>query len=349
MRKVRHILAIVVVVALASFSAAGSTPALAASDDDTPADSAQAVPAESGENAPSPQPEAAAPEGRSPVEDQPPESADQTASPSSDYPAYIERYSRPFVIDGQELKFTQKYYWHRLLHPEMRDRLWGAGVLMGSFVLATQKWRIQADVAEDDSPNREHFFKRAQQLGGRGIVPAMAVLFYLGGSTFRDYHAKETGIMLGESALLTGVLCVAGQWALSEDRPREGGKLHPFRGIGHGVSGHTSTAASIAGVLSRQYLQIEPDDGRVARTFKWIGKGLAYGAPVAVAYGRVNEQQHFAYSTILGLGIGFWTSNAVADAHGLYLDGRSSPLKPTSVGPIVGEHGGAGFGAVWRW
>ena len=29
------------------------------------------------------------------------------------------------------------------------------------------------------------------------------------------------------------------------------------------------------------------------------------GAPVVVAFGRVNDQQHFAYSTLLGLGIGF--------------------------------------------
>jgi hypothetical protein len=357
MKRLRRILAIAVAITLTAFSAAGTTPALADSNDDGPADSTQAISAQPREDVAAPQPEGSVSEeappdtlqGEGKVEDQPPEAADQAPDPSSDFPAYLERYSRPFVIDGQELKFTQHYYWHRLFHPEMKDRMWGTGVLMASFVLATQKWPIQRDVAEDDSPHREHFFKRAQELGGRGIVPAIAVLFYLGGSTFRDYHAKETGIMLGESALLTGILCVTGQWVLSEDRPKEGGRLHPFQGIGHGVSGHTSTAASIAGVLSRQYLQIKPEDGRVARTFKWIGKGFAYGAPVAVAFGRVNEQQHFAYSTVLGLGIGFWTSNAVADAHGLYLQTPRSPLRPKSVGPIVGENGGAGIGARWEF
>ena len=256
--------------------------------------------------------------------------------------------SHPFAIDGQELKFTQKYYWHRLIHPEMKDRLWGAGVLTTSFILATKKWKIQREVAEDDSPGRARFFRHAQDLGGRGIVPAAAILLYLGGSMFRKDRAKETGIMLGESAVLTGALTVAGMWVLSEDRPREGGRLHPFRGIGHGVSGHTSTAASISGVLSRQYFQIKPADGRVARTFKWIGKGFAYGAPVAVAFGRVNEQEHFAYNTVLGLGIGFWTSNVVADARESYLTPRS-PLRPKSVGPIVGDDVGAGFGARWEW
>jgi len=276
------------------------------------------------------------------------------ATPNDDGPtdptrATLERSSRRFVIDGQELKFTQKYYWHRLIHPGMKDRLWGAGVLTTSFILATKKWKIQREVAEDDSPDRARFFRRAQDLGGRGIVPAAAVLLYLGGSMLRNDRTKATGIMLGESAVLTGALTVAGMWILSEDRPREGGRLHPFRGIGHGVSGHTSTAASIAGVLSRQYLQIKPADGRVARTFKWIGKGFVYGAPIAVAFGRVNEQQHFAYNTVLGLGIGFWTSNVVADAHDLYLQTPRSPFRPAGVGPIVGDDGGAGFGARWEW
>jgi hypothetical protein len=277
------------------------------------------------------------------------EEVSSNATTASDLPDYLERYSRPFRVDSQELKFTQKYYWSRLFHPTVSDKLWGTGVLMASFALATQKNRIQADVSEDDSPPRERFFKRAQDLGGRGIVPGIAALFYLGGSAFHDYRAKQTGVMLAESGLLTGILTVTGQWILSEDRPRDGGRLHPFKGIGHGVSGHTATAASISGVLSRMYLQIDPDDSRTARIFKRIGKGFAYGAPVAVAFGRVNEQEHFVYSTVLGLAIGFWTSNRVADAHGLYLEGRRSRFKPTDVGPIIGDDGGAGIGVRWEY
>jgi hypothetical protein len=155
--------------------------------------------------------------------------------------------------------------------------------------------------------------------------------------------------MLAESGLFTAILTVTGMWVLSEDRPRDGGRLHPFQGIGHGVSGHTATAASISGVLSRMYLQVKPEDGRVARTFKWIGKGFAYGVPAAVAFGRVNEQEHFVYSTVLGMAIGFWSSNVVADAHGEYLEGRPSRLRPSGVGPIVGEGGGAGIGLRWEF
>jgi PAP2 superfamily len=262
-------------------------------------------------------------------------------------PGYLERYSRPFLVDTQELKFTQKYYWTRLFHPGHRDKLWGAGVLMTALALFPGKREIQDDVAESDSPGRKNFFKQAQQLGGQGYIPAAALLFYLGGSTFHEYRAKQTGVMLAESLFLTGILTGVGMWALNEQRPREGGALHPFAGLGHGVSGHSSTAASISGVLSGMYLQIHPDDGRMVRTWKWIGKGLAYGAPVLVAFGRVNEQQHFAYNTVLGLGIGYWTGHVVADAHGAYLEQHPSRLRPSAVGPIVGADGGTGLGARW--
>ncbi len=271
------------------------------------------------------------------------------AQPASSLPAYLERYSRPFVIDGREFKFTQKYYWHRLFHPEMKDKVRGAGVLMASFVLATQKNRIQADVAEDDSPPRERFFRQAQDFGGKGIVPAIAALFYVGGSAFHDYRAKETGFMLAESGLFTGILTVTGMWILSEDRPRDGGRLHPFQGIGHGVSGHAATAASVSGVLSRMYLQVDPEDSHTTVLWKRIGKGLAYGMPAIVAFGRVNDQQHYLYNTILGLSIGYWSGNVVADAHGFYIHGTPSRFRPSAVGPITNDRGAPGIGARWEY
>jgi hypothetical protein len=275
--------------------------------------------------------------------------ADTTGEDTGDLPAYLEHYGRPFRLDPHEFTFTQKYYWTRLFHPTQRDKVWGAAVLAGAFALAGNKRDIQEDAAESDTPERKEFLKGAQNLGGRGIVPSIAILFYLGGSTVGGYRAKETGYMLAQSALLTGILTLAGQWVLSEDRPADGGRFHPFQGIGHGVSGHTSTAASMAGVLSRMYLQVGPQDGGTVRIFKRIGKGIVYGAPVLVAMGRINQQQHFAYSTLLGLGIGFWTSNAVADAHGLYLEKPVPRWRPSGAGPIVSDRGDLGVGVRWEF
>lgn len=249
----------------------------------------------------------------------------------------------------REFVFTQKYFWNRLVHPGRGDRLWGTGILIGAATLGMGKWHIQEEMAESDTPERKEFFRNAQNLGGQGVVPGIALLFFLGGSVTGHERARQTGFMLGESALLTALLTGAGQWVLNEERPRDGGRLDPFGGLGHGVSGHTSTAASISGVLSRMYLQIKPKDGRATRVFKRIGKGAAYGAPLLVAYARVNEQQHFAYNTILGLGIGFWVGNAVADAHGLYAGEPHARWKPTSIGPITDDQGAPGLGATWRF
>src|SRR5439155_22145476 len=102
--------------------------------------------------------------------------------------------------------------------------------------------------------------KRIEKLGGGFVVPATALLMYVGGSTCRDYRSKQTGVMLAHSLLLTDLVTLAGRWALAEDRPKYGGSLHPFHGFGGGISGHSATAASISGVLSRMYLQTGPDD-----------------------------------------------------------------------------------------
>jgi hypothetical protein len=261
----------------------------------------------------------------------------------------MEHYARGFRVDTREFAFTQRHFWGRLFRPTDRDRLLGAAVLMGAAALAAGKRDIAAEVQETNSPERRTFLRRAQMLGEPGVVPAISLLFYLGGSTFGNYRAKQTGFMLAQSALLTATLTAAGQWVLNEDRPREGGRLHPFRGTGHGISGHASTAASLAGVLSRMYLQVRPDDGPVARTFKRVGKGFAYGAPVLVGLARVNEQQHFAYNSLLGIGIGFWVGNVVADAHEAYLLDPRPGWRPKGVVPILGPDGSAGLGARWEF
>ena len=269
---------------------------------------------------------------------------------SPDRATYLEHYSRGFRLDPREFTFTQRYFWSRLIRPSDRDRLVGTALLIGAAALGANKQKITDEVLESDTPQRNTFLRGVQNLGGQGVVPTLALAFYLGGSTFGNYRAKQTGYMLAQSALLTAIMTGAGQFALNEDRPSDGGKLRPFQGMGHGVSGHSSTAASISGVLSRMYLQTDPDDGRVARIFKRIGKGFAYGVPILVGIARVNENQHFAYNSLLGVGMGFWAGNVVADAHEAYLgEPRPRWWKPHQVMPIVSEDGAPGIGARWEF
>ncbi len=271
-----------------------------------------------------------------------------TDQPSVVSPGYLEWYSRPFRIDPREFAFTQRYYWHRLVHPTPRDKAIGLGVLAGAFSFWTHKDQLQNDMAGRETPiEHEKTLKRIQKLGGGLFVPATALLMYVGGSTFHDYRSKETGFMLAESLLLTDLVTLGGRWVLAEDRPKYGGSLHPFRGVGGGISGHSATAASISGILSRMYLQADPDDGRATLAWKRVGQGFAYGMPVIVAFGRINDQQHYLYNTILGLSIGFWSGHTVADAHGLYVEGTPNRWKPSAIVPVTDDRGEPGLGARW--
>jgi len=277
-------------------------------------------------------------------------SADVTEGEAGTAPAadYLEKYSRPFRIDTREFRYTETYYWRRLSHPTADDRRLGGAVLAVAFALWSGKDEIQRDMAQRDTPvEHQAALKTIEKLGGGAVVPATALLMYVGGSAFRDYRAKQTGVMLAHSLLLTDLVTLAGRWALAEDRPKYGGSLHPFHGVGGGISGHSATAASISGVLSRMYLQAAPEDSGATVMWKRVGKGFAYGLPVLVAFGRINDQQHYLYNTVLGLSIGFWSGHVVADAHGLYIARASSRLRPSTVGPITNDRGAPGIGARW--
>jgi PAP2 superfamily protein len=279
-----------------------------------------------------------------------PDTGERAGDSSAPVPDYLEHYSRPFRIDAGELAFTEKYYWHRLTHPTSADKKVGGAVLAVAFAMWSHKDQIQNDWAQRGTTvEHESTLKRIQKLGGGSMVPATALLLYLGGSASREYRSKQTGVMLAHSLLLTDLVTLAGRVVLAEDRPKYGGALHPFRGFGGGISGHSATAASISGVLSRMYLQVDSDDSHPTVLWKRVGKGLAYGLPVLVAFGRVNDGQHFVYNTVLGLSIGYWSGNVVADAHGLYIHGTPSRFKPSAIGPITDDRGAPGIGARWDY
>ena len=163
-------------------------------------------------------------------------------------------------------------------------------------------------------------------------------------------RARRAGLLLSESALFTAVATEIGQFVLAERRPEEGGSLRFFAGGGHGISGHTSIVASMSVPLDRLFLQIGPDDGAWSKTGKLLGKGVVYSLPVLTGWSRINDDKHFAWNVLLGLGTGFLIGDFVSSAHGLDghdgLGGNDRP-RNWSVVPIISDRGDPGLGLRW--
>ena len=78
---------------------------------------------------------------------------------------------------------------------------------------------------------------------------------------------------------------------------------------------------------------------------KYFGKTVVYAAPVATGWSRLNDNKHYAWNVLLGLGTGFMVGEFVSSAHGL--DGKDDGDRSWSVVPITDDHGAPGL--AFRW
>jgi membrane-associated phospholipid phosphatase len=254
------------------------------------------------------------------------------------------------IPETDQFAHTTRFLFGRLTRPSSRSRVWWtlAGVLGASAILEHNKLSVQSELLDLANEESNEVSKGAKMLGDPGMVPALGALLLLNGMLFRQPQARETGWMVLESALYTGLFSEVGKFVLSEERPDQGGDLRFFTGGGHGVSGHAAIAASVAAPLSRGLFRIEDDDGRWKRFGKRLGTGFAYGLPVLTGLSRIEDDRHYAWNVLLGLALGFTVGDTVADAHDELRQQRESRWKPDSVGPVAAE-GGAGIGLSWRF
>jgi membrane-associated phospholipid phosphatase len=254
------------------------------------------------------------------------------------------------IPETDQFAHTTQFLFSRLTHPSSRSKVWWtlAGVLGVSAILEHNKFTVQSQLLESANEESNEVSRSAKMLGEPGMVPALGALLLLHGMAFRQPQARETGWMVIESALYTGVFTEVGKFILSEERPDQGGDLRFFTGGGHGVSGHAAIAASISAPLSRGLFRIDDDDGRWKRFGKRLGTGFAYGLPVLTGLSRVEDDRHYAWNVLLGLALGFTVGDTVADAHDALHQERESRWKPDGVGPVAAE-GGAGVGLRWRF
>jgi len=246
--------------------------------------------------------------------------------------------------DWADVRLTARSLGRRLLHPTRNDALTYAGLVLGAIYLERTKFDIAGDTQEQRSEETNEMSARVRPMG-EAIVPLAVLSTYFIGRFSGSESTRRAGLILSESAGFTVLATELGQFVLSEQRPEQGGKVSFFRGGGHGVSGHTSIIASIAIPLDRMFFTIRPDDSGWTRAAKYLGKGVVYAAPLATGWSRLNDNKHYAWNVLLGLGTGFMMGEFVSSAHGL--DGKSDGQRSWSIVPISDDHGAPGIAVRW--
>lgn len=148
---------------------------------------------------------------------------------------------------------------------------------------------------------------KAKNLGDAGYSAPALLGLYTAGCLFKSEREKETAVRGLEALTIAGLTIVGIQIVTGRERPEEGGKFKWFEN-GHFPSGHTAMAFALAPVFDHQYCKIETGDGNPEKFAKYLGKGIIYGLPGAVAYERLKSGSHhpsdvFA-SIVLTLSIG---------------------------------------------
>jgi len=130
-----------------------------------------------------------------------------------------------------------------------------------------------------------------------GSAPSFGIMaaFYLGGTVFDNFKAKDTAVDAAVASLVSaGIITTSLKVIAGRSRPRDNEgtyKFQPFGGHHSFPSGHTTQAFSLASVIAEHY-----DEW-------WIGT-ISYGIAGGVGLARVEQEAHFASDVVAGALIG---------------------------------------------
>lgn len=255
-----------------------------------------------------------------------------------------EKFEHESSSDWQDFRITGREIWFHATHPSLKEGLGYAGLTLAALYLEQNKYALDGEVQEDRGHNSDSVASRVRPLG-EAIIPAAALATWTIGRLSGSDRTRRVGLILSESAAFTSLATEVGQFVFSEQRPSDGGKLSFFSSGGHGISGHTSIVASISVPLDRLFFQVKPTDGGWMKTARYLGKGVVYAAPVITGWSRINDDKHYAWNVVLGLGVGFTVGRLVSEAHGLL--GDDSDDRNWRLVPISDDHGSPGIGVRW--
>ncbi len=262
--------------------------------------------------------------------------------PSPRIGSFIQTGSQALVFDSQpespprtiwepfhDFMPESREIFHSMLPWNWENRLEALGIGAITIPLLISKNRVQEHVDLHDGNgldfvSNDAFYTRFEFLGDRWTLPALSGMFVLGGIFGQSQREVETGLMMVQSIFYTAAVTGMGQFILAEDRPYEGGELRFLQMHGHGISGHSSLAASMVKPLDSQYLRVQEGDSGALVTVKYLGKALLYASPVMVGASRVRSNRHYLWNVVLGVSVGYSVGNVVADVHERERDGSSA-------------------------
>jgi membrane-associated phospholipid phosphatase len=211
-------------------------------------------------------------------------------------PAHAQMFEPKAAIEDTQLYFTAPLRW------DQTDWLY-----FGSTMAAV------AVAHEFDGAVRKHFVTdpaaaigMTEPQGTRDALPMLA----LAAGTLASaalIHSKdgyyESGTML-EAGILTAASTTLFKYALGRERPHDTLAVDSWLANGDSFpSGHASLAFAVGTVFA------ESGSDR----YRWIRRGIGYGAAGLTAYWRVKGNAHWTSDVVAGAALGFTTAQFVMD------------------------------------
>lgn len=227
----------------------------------------------------------------------------QRRLPDSPQPAPVgnpEASSNQLLNLPRQLLRDQFGMWTSLRKIQLSDATWL--VPLGGFTAAL--FATDTDVSRhlSNDPNTLLRYRHFSDYGTYSMAGGAGALYLLGLATNNE-HQRETGYLSGEAAIDSLVVVEALKYATRRQRPFEDdGSGQFWHGGTSFPSEHSAVAWSIAGTIAHEY----PSP---------LTKFLAYGAATAISASRITAKQHFPSDVLVGMALGYLTSEYVYRQH----------------------------------
>ncbi|MFZ1006136.1 MAG: capsule assembly Wzi family protein [Candidatus Sulfotelmatobacter sp.] len=190
--------------------------------------------------------------------------------------------------------------WTSLRKIQLSDATWL--VPLGGFTAALLSTDSDVSRHLSNDPNTLLRYRHFSDYGAYSMVGGAGAL-YLWGLTTKNEHQRETGYLSGEAAIDSLIVVEALKYATRRQRPyQDGGSGQFWHGGTSFPSEHSAVAWSIAGTIAHEY----PSP---------LMRFLAYGAATAISASRITAKQHFPSDVLVGMALGYLTSEYVYRQH----------------------------------